>query len=1183
MPRRPGGLDPTEINEALAALNSATTPQALEEVLERVPALSSPFLHAILRQKHLELRNSKSPYLESFEGRYQFMFLLLHERWHQSLVMQSRANYAQTAQTNIEPITTEPYAPPFWLALLRELNGALPPAKGPFYDPGTDSEALNAELSEALGRTVTLPPFTATPGSKWGAIVVGCGACDRRRLEVRAYAGDLVIAPELIEPLRELRINASRCPACGATLSYPARVWVMESPGAGDTLATLSCAWRLSSSVFSYQPPPGTKRVEENDRILEIRFEKLLRAVPWPEPEDQRSSNGAVQATMTISYTPEELIHYLDRATAQSDQIPFAMETMIREMTRKVESGILPLHQGIDTVLKDAAMFGGDWPIINPGQPRFFEGPLLGHLFHCLVAEGALRAQSASPDALAMFAALTASSLLALGEGALAEAALARADDSLAQLEPGRSRDLVAAAVSDTRADLLEFLDRYDEAAAIRQQLLVNPDLQSDTQQARMARAGVASQIALGFFKEGHFGQAVNAFRKCIDEWKALIEEAAADQTTTAEMQSRAATHGLSGDYANLGSVFTSLAEDIVVSQIVSMPNLSDQERMALMFKSHSDPIGALQRVNEAFPELESYFGGGFNRQQLISEAHNLLQQALVLSEQVEGWEFAGVQAHRLAVLYYTESQDKATAVEFAERAIRYAARAGDHERLYSSRALLADFAMQQGDGAAAITHLEDAARERIRHDVGLGNHTELEQTAEAFGNAAFQAVAIGADPLRAVMIVESLRAANMAAAIVTGTPMQPGSGQQQDVLKSLNAEREKLRLHLIWNADDKDAQTRLHTVENELDQERERVALRDPRYGRWVDATDVDIAAPTTLIKRLAQLGSKTLWLGVLAVRDQLWSYSADANGAVVQSSSLPSFPDEANRDGWTASLLETFAQAILAPHAARIEALDPDDIIVISVAGALHQIPFAALPWAGRPLCESATLVMVQGFGMLEAALDRPRFTLESFALIGAPKRADLPPLPGAALEIDVISDLLKERNVKVSKGPRATVAALIEAAANHDVVHVACHAVADPSPEQASILMLSPDIRHDDSGDLSEDRIISTVEVRQGAVVNLSGCATGRTEQSSAPLLGGLVPAFLLAGAGSVIASLWPIADAPAAKFQAELYRQILTGARPATALARAQRRCARGELGADTQNITVWAAHVAYGAG
>src|ERR1044072_1029412 len=108
MPRRPGGLDPTEINDALAALDSATTPEALEEVLERVPALSSPFLHAILRQNLQELRNAKSPYLRAFQERYHFMFLLLHERWHQSLVAQSRANYADTPPTNIEPVMTEP-------------------------------------------------------------------------------------------------------------------------------------------------------------------------------------------------------------------------------------------------------------------------------------------------------------------------------------------------------------------------------------------------------------------------------------------------------------------------------------------------------------------------------------------------------------------------------------------------------------------------------------------------------------------------------------------------------------------------------------------------------------------------------------------------------------------------------------------------------------------------------------------------------------------------------------------------------------------------------------------------------------------------------------------------------------------------------------------------------------------
>ena len=63
----------------------------------------------------------------------------------------------------------------------------------------------------------------------------------------------------------------------------------------------------------------------------------------------------------------------------------------------------------------------------------------------------------------------TASSLLSLGESALAEAALARAEDWLSQLAPGKQRDIVTVAFEDTRADLLELLQRYDEANEIRQ------------------------------------------------------------------------------------------------------------------------------------------------------------------------------------------------------------------------------------------------------------------------------------------------------------------------------------------------------------------------------------------------------------------------------------------------------------------------------------------------------------------------------------------------------------------------------------------------------------------------------------------------------------------------------------------------------------------------------------------
>src|SRR5690606_33240967 len=141
----------------------------------------------------------------------------------------------------------------------------------------------------------------------------------------------------------------------------------------------------------------------------------------------------------------------------------------------------------------------------------------------------------------------------------------------------------------------------------------------------------------------------------------------------------------------------------------------------------------------------------------------------------------------------------------------------------------------------------------------------------------------------------------------------------------------------------------------------------------------------------------------------------------------------------------------------------------------------------------------------------------SLNAFSLIGGPKRPDLDPLPGTVAELEAIGALLTGAGLEVhlSVGARATVSALVAAAATSDAIHIASHAIADPAPERASRLMLSPDIRRGDSGDLSEDRIITSIEVRPGALVNLAACATGRIRESTAPLLGGLVPAFLLAG--------------------------------------------------------------------
>jgi CHAT domain-containing protein len=119
--------------------------------------------------------------------------------------------------------------------------------------------------------------------------------------------------------------------------------------------------------------------------------------------------------------------------------------------------------------------------------------------------------------------------------------------------------------------------------------------------------------------------------------------------------------------------------------------------------------------------------------------------------------------------------------------------------------------------------------------------------------------------------------------------------------------------------------------------------------------------------------------------------------------------------------------------------------------------------------------------------------------------------------------------------------------------------------------------------DSGDLSEDRILSELLLREGCLINLAGCQTGVQSNSKGFLLGGLVPSFLIAGAGSVIGSLWELDDAGAATFQIEFYRLLINGRSAAESLAETQRACLRGEFGPAMRDVRMWAAYALYGVG
>ncbi len=171
---------------------------------------------------------------------------------------------------------------------------------------------------------------------------------------------------------------------------------------------------------------------------------------------------------------------------------------------------------------------------------------------------------------------------------------------------------------------------------------------------------------------------------------------------------------------------------------------------------------------------------------------------------------------------------------------------------------------------------------------------------------------------------------------------------------------------------------------------------------------------------------------------------------------------------------------------------------------------------------------------------------------------------------------------KEARILEGAHATVSALRHAVREADVIHIACHTGVRTS-SSTPILLLAPDIVGRDSGELSEDRILTEFLLHSGCFVNLAGCVTAAQAELSTPIMNGLVPAFLIAGAGSVLASVWPIRDERAAQFQMEFYQQLLQGGRPAECLAATQRRCITGELGPTMREGENWAAYVLYGAG
>lgn len=172
---------------------------------------------------------------------------------------------------------------------------------------------------------------------------------------------------------------------------------------------------------------------------------------------------------------------------------------------------------------------------------------------------------------------------------------------------------------------------------------------------------------------------------------------------------------------------------------------------------------------------------------------------------------------------------------------------------------------------------------------------------------------------------------------------------------------------------------------------------------------------------------------------------------------------------------------------------------------------------------------------------------------------------PLPAAEAEADSLPALLP--GVRMHAGDEATTGAFAAAAAGAGLLHVSGHAAFEPARPLLSRLLLA-------------DRPLFAFEIAglemTADLVNLSGCRTAMGRLHRSGDTEGLGAAFLAAGARTVVATRWPVADRAAAAFDHAFYAEFGAGTEPWAAVTLARRRV-REEF----PDPVDWAAFVALG--
>ncbi|HCY84356.1 MAG TPA: hypothetical protein DHV36_04390 [Desulfobacteraceae bacterium] len=256
-----------------------------------------------------------------------------------------------------------------------------------------------------------------------------------------------------------------------------------------------------------------------------------------------------------------------------------------------------------------------------------------------------------------------------------------------------------------------------------------------------------------------------------------------------------------------------------------------------------------------------------------------------------------------------------------------------------------------------------------------------------------------------------------------------------------------------------------------------------------------------------------------------------------------------DTEEDAYVEETGSALSSLLITPVAHRIKGAKK---LYIVPTGQLHYLPFSSLPFApDRFLIEDAVPTILPNASSLfyfEGQVTRVR---NSILAIGNPLREDdQPTLAFAEKEAAVVSRAFADKAVLTGETAKETA---IKTGNLKDtaIIHIAAHGIYNPVHPLKSSLLLARDQAND--GDLETLEIFS-LSLNPRLVV-LSACQSGVGKVRRGDEVQSLNRAFLYAGAGGVLASLWSVSDQSTYELMASFYN-ALKSQPPAQALRSAQ---------------------------